>query len=538
MVVRWMAQGTNVFRRLFVQLNPAFQVRNMKRDINATVFNLPGAKNRTFLPIWWESINDLWDAEFKGKQVPDLDKMLEQRSLVSFDQINDISREEQAYEKVLMSWNADANLWERQVDGPLRSFFYKLNVPYRLVQWYTRTAERTGRITERSTKLAAQRYLERKFPDMHPREIAHIVRNFAGTPNITKKGQQAWLWNNMVLYSNVWKENWNRDIQVARRIAQEEGKMAYAQRILYRRLPASLFTMAVLAGLFGRAMREEMEKIPKYDRANHWVFPLWTRADGRVVYLRMPIDESTRFLHNIVLKLYDSKNTDLSQNLSGYLAGDLPNLNPMLGMLWDLRDYVAGRNPYDEFRDRRVIDKHIFNRADFQTDAAFAGHLSNSMGLGILHRFQPDKNASDRKNTEVFFGIPILEPFFNSFIKVSDVGLAQEAMHPLARELEKYKSREHTDLQAAWGAMIDGEPLTPDQAAVILRNGDKLQRMEQRWIGNIYGTHYERLLMRASSNRELREAMERVIAAHQSGVRLRDAVTGELAEIRLRAGEE
>ena len=130
--------------------------------------------------------------------------------------------------------------------------------------------------------------------------------------------------------------------------------------------------------------------------------------NGKAVYLRVPGDETGRFIGGVFWKLLNRDKFKWWSALLDYLAGQAPTLHPIINLVAAVVQYASGKNPYDSFRTREVIPEQIFLAGGKRSHKLFMRWLSDQAGLSIIHRFGSDRPEQVKTDLEKILGWPIL----------------------------------------------------------------------------------------------------------------------------------
>lgn len=412
------------FREVFTNKNPGFQAFNFYRDFFRAYKNLPKIGLGGLANYYIKNLSPAWR---RGFDIPDplVREMLEKKMLITVEDKWGLSTEDEQV-RALMNRYSEGGAHEegflsrqaRKIPGanPLVDKFQEL------VDW----VGNVGSAIEALPKVAGYKYLkdhqaELKLSD---KEIAYMVRGQVGSPDFMRTGAARWL-NSIFMFSNAIKEGWRSDIEVARARPEE-----YAWKTAKLNLIPKLVMFGAAVGLMGAKIKDLMDGVPEYDKANYLIIPFGKMKNGRTFYMRMPQDESGRFLGALLWKAMNRSSN--AADLVDFMAGQAPTLNPVLGATADAVQYMSGKNPYDWFRGRSVIPDQVFEAGGERSHKAFLKYLANSLGASVVHQF--DTNDLDRAKTDLEkgLGLPIASNIVGRFLKVSDYGkfemIQREAM--------------------------------------------------------------------------------------------------------------
>jgi hypothetical protein len=249
--------------------------------------------------------------------------------------------------------------------------------------------ELLGNFIERLPKVAGYIDLKGKMPD---KELANFIRNYIGSPNFRTQGTLTPISNNLLLFSNAIKEGIKSDFQIATTYTTSSGYKTRSgfwwKTIFAEILPKALMVGAGM-GLFGDWWKDRMDDISEYDKTNYHIIPYGVDENGKTIYLRIPRDETGRFIGGMFWKLshFMTKEkaglADVFQTID-FGAGQLPNLTPSIQGLDAVVAYMTGRNPYDHFRGRNVIPDTEFEAGAKYSFPIFMDWLIKQQGAGII----------------------------------------------------------------------------------------------------------------------------------------------------------
>ncbi len=414
-----------VWRELFVNRNPGFWLFNMMRDFERAAINLPGGTFINFLPEYVKGIKPAFKEAFN---IPaDItSEMNKKKMLISMESRWGLVSEDAAIERMLVSYGLKQSKWDNLVTKKFGKIWEN---------WGN-----IGQGIERIPKIAGYRWLK-KHTNLTEKEIGHVVRTQVGSPDFLRKGKAYNIYNNLFLFSNAIKEGWRGDIEAAKDRPSE-----YAwKRAKYNFIPKIVMYGAAL-GLLGAWMRESMDNISEFDKSNYITIPLGELENGKTVYLRVPQDETGRFLGGILWKALDSGRPEDIANIFDYMAGQAPTLTPTVGLVWDTIQYFSGKNPYDWFRGEKVIPEREFEAGGVRAHKEFLKHQAKQAGAGIIYKFPYDDLEKNKTLLEKILDAPILSNIIGRFLKVSDTGRRQR-FKEVKEDVRKEAAKKQLDLR-------------------------------------------------------------------------------------------
>lgn len=452
---------------LIIKYNPGFLfAMNPRRDMARTVRNLyavEGVTRRELLPNYADpevltAVNDY----LNGRPNKLAKAMIKNKAIGG-------------------SWQGFSHIDQETVMTDLLRR-YKLadepqkNAMMRGLLWLPNKVNEAGSFLEALPKFASYKTLIDR--GVAPERASYLVRNYAGTPNFTIKGEWASIQNSYVPFINIFTQGWRADLKLATSPKTAGG--FWFQWALQHGWQSVVVGLAV-AGVFGDDIKRKFAGISEYDRTNYGVLPLGSQQTGefalqggKTVYLRFPRDETSRFFSALTYKLTRATADKLLGNPAhpqalpteafAFGAGVVPSPSPLLEVASAWKTYLAGQNPQDAFRNRPVISQKNFAAGG----TAGAGDMFTWTlnQVGALSLVSYNKNADT--TTEAVIGAA---PVINRLVKVSDQGRREEQMNSErldAQAKAKLRIQYNDDVQSllaqhAWLQSLGAEKRTPAQ---------------------------------------------------------------------------
>jgi len=416
---------TNVlWKELFVNRNPGFWLFNAWRDYRRAAINLPGASVIKLLPEYVKAIRPAFK-EALGVPEEITREMNRKKMLISVEDVKGLNKEDKALERLLARYHLRQRRWENRVTRPFQ----------KLWQYWGDV----GQAIEIIPKIAGYRYLK-KHTTLGEKEIGHIVRTQVGSPDFLRRGKGYGWYNNLFLFSNAMKEGWRGDWEVIR---QRPAEYFY-KTAKYTLLPKMLM-YAVALGLLGEGLKRQMEKASEFDKTNYIVVPVGETETGKAVYIRMPLDETGRFLGGVLWKALTLKREKDIANLLDYMAGQAPTLTPTVGIAVDVLQYLMGKNPYNWFRGKYAVPERIFEAGGWRSHKEFLKYLAKQAGSGIVYKF-PEDIETIKTRLEKVLDAPIASNIVGRFVKVSRSG-EKQALKDVAEEARQKELRRQLEVK-------------------------------------------------------------------------------------------
>lgn len=200
-------------------------------------------------------------------------------------------------------------------------------------------------------------------------------------------------------------------------------------------------------GLFGKKMEDLMDKASEYDKSNYTIVHLGIDETGKAIYLRVPDDETGRFIGASLWKtlgIFDPKKQEpLGRQLSdifSFLGGQIPSVSPTLSTTDDIYQYLSGKNPYDSYRGRNVLSDDLYKANNWQTDKAFLGYVFNNVGGGIFFKFGASSQPQAQGSLGEALNLPVVSNIAGRFIRVSDYGVTEQ-LNTVKKNIQSEQAR-------------------------------------------------------------------------------------------------
>jgi len=418
------------FRAIWTSYNPGFGIWNLQRDFRAACKKLPGPAHKMPFKLVATYAGTFRDAAldaFADKSTPLVRELYRQNALIAGRHYEALERQglETEYERQAMSYalgtDKATSPWGKALSG--------LN--------------RFNAFMERWSKIASGKYLKTEFPQMGPKQLAHIVRHRGGSPDFLTGGKLRMAYNNLFMFSNAQTQ----DLRASAEAIRENWSSYLIKTALYDILPkvmgyalATGAAGAIYRHIYGRDDEEDwikkvLDRVPQQDKENYQIVPLGLTEDDEAVYIALPSDHVGQLVGNIVwTSLEQSKNArpeDFGDILQAQLPFSTTNMNPFLKVAADFLQYAAGRNPYDPFYGSTMIPETVFEAGGLRALKELGKSEWNRL-FGQLYRFRRGTASDIKGDVAKILDIPVAGPFMRRFVRVSRKGLDDA----LRRELE------------------------------------------------------------------------------------------------------
>lgn len=510
-VTRILRGVANPFRKVFTGINYGFWIFNaFFRDFQRAMSNLPGYNVPSFAKTWAESLRPAFRSVFG---IPDsvVTEMQKGNMLISIADYRGTVPEEQQIERLLKAYHLKPYEFQSKIMQPFGHLFnWVRNILWLGEHYFTGV----GQSLERTTKIAGYKYLKAKFPDMPEEALAHAVRNI-GSPDFLRRGAAHNLINNFLLFSNAMKEGYRGDYMAFK----DRPAEFIIKKIGWAILPKILMYSAAI-GLLGGGLKKIFDGVSEYDATNYHIIPVGLTKSGKAVYLRVPTDESSRLLGGVVWKSLNRRDLDWVQSfqqLSDYMAGQAPTLNPGIELISQTVQYASGHNSYDQFYGTYALDPLTFAAGGTRAHLKFLKHLLQRSGASIVYQFKSDDIEQIQEELETTMGFPIVTKVANwaiyladkpvasniigRFLKVSNQGQREELQVGM-KEIRSHQAEITLEAKEAVSKLVNGKPMTSRDLLALAMKPDLVERNEIVSLARKYGWIYLEEYMAARTTEE------------------------------------
>lgn len=428
--------SSRFYRPLFTSLNLGFQTFNVTRDFMRYWKNIPDKSFKDAIlsfprafkryaqaaPHAWNRVTTKPDEIIKSMENS---KILGQTFNDTFG--GDIDPDEKQIERVLQRSGVLPKTKKRGLLTPIFKLFDGIEV--------------LGNYIETLPKVAAYMELKNIMPE---KELAQFVRTKAGSPDFLTSGTFTPISNNIFMFSNAFKEGYKTDIQVA---TDPKTRGGWWWKTMVSSVLPKVIMMAMAAGLLGDWLKKRMEDASEYDKTNYTIVPIGVDENGKTIYLRLPQDETGRFIGGLTWKIgnmFDGGGVTAQDffDIFSLGAGQLPNIAPGITAQVAIMSYLSGRNPYDDFRGRTIIPDAEFKAGVKYSLPIFLNWLVKNQGLSIvIPNYVP---KGDVTTLEKILNLPVLSNIVGRWVKVSDYGKT-EKLTEISTKVDKETAQRNLD---------------------------------------------------------------------------------------------
>lgn len=409
----WLVRAADsVFRNFvypfIITYNPGFLLfLSPTRDLQRTGRNLPGQFQRVrLLRDYLANIREVW-RRYRGAAGPLIREMEANLGLgTPFDQISRSNRND---------FLADLLRRMRVMpDHAIRGFLR--DTVLRPIRGLLDGLEASGMTLDALTKVAAYARLRRS--GLIPKAAAHWVRNYAGLPNINKRGLVTRQLRALIPFWNVFVQGWRAD---ARLMTNPTTRSGWWFKYMTTNGLARVIGALAASGALGALLKELFDGVGEYDKTNYQVMPVGQVPGGefgnKTVFIRIPESETDRLIGGIISKGIRSMAGD-DVKLSGIMdfgMGQIPTLNPAITVPEKWAEFAAGQNPRDPFTGRDIVPRREWAAGGWNSVQPMAVWTLGQSGALNFFRYDPQADTTMQVVADVIPGV-------NRMIKVSDQG--------------------------------------------------------------------------------------------------------------------
>jgi len=311
----------------------------------------------------------------------------------------------------------------------------KLFTPF---HWVLDSVETIGNFIETLPKVAGYIELKGKMPEA---QLAEFVRTSVGSPDFRIGGTATPVTNNIFLFSNAIKEGIKSDLKIA--FTKNKSRAGFWWKTVASTFLPKVIMAGIAGGLYGEELKKMMDKATEYDKTNYTIVPLGLDENDKAVYLRVPQDETGRFLGGLLWKILrlnkDKKTVQDVFDIFSFGAGQFPTFSPSFTGAGALVTYLSGKNPYDSFRNRNIIPNKEFKAGPEHSFPILLKWLGKNQGLGIF--YPTNQNYYNEKETELqkTLNKPFISNILGRWVKVSSYG-EREKLRKTTKKVEKERA--------------------------------------------------------------------------------------------------
>jgi hypothetical protein len=405
------------FKMIFTQKNPFWVFRNVLRDFGSFYKNIPDLSLKKALQYMKAAVPHAKADVYEGVSTDVVREMYRNKELVvgriwAAKELTDADTE---YDRMMLNYGQTTRKHKNKV---LKPFL-----------WLNEQLENAAQFSERLTKIAGHMYLTNEEAGRGAKEIAHVVRTRAGSPDFLRGGAARLLYNNIWMFSNANIQGWRA---AKESFNENPGRFAFKTTVndvlpKMVQYAAEAGAIAFLAPKLGEKLKEWYEKIPEHDKTRYHCIPFTETKNGRAVYFVLPHDHVGQAVGGLTRKLVQvagKRREDEVRDLVRFGTSEVPfsGLNPVLSIGSKWAQYLAGTNPIDSYHGKRIVNEKKFEGGAKLATPDMLRWSAAEAGGSIYLKLDGD-NIDDVANSfEKLYGIPIIGRGLHTFLRVSDSG--------------------------------------------------------------------------------------------------------------------
>lgn len=427
---------SGAFNRVFKPIVTSYKLSwalysNIIKDSKRTYKNLSAAMPKfvkgkkitlaEYVTTWVKAIPGAHEFA-KGKLTTLTKEMLADKAFtVPFTQFDPIANQESVLAPILRRYNLLPRT-NVKLEGVKKVFDKTIGKVLRAI-------ETAGATFEATSKIAGYQITKRRIKDGN--KLGFITRNYVGTPNFVEGGSKKQIDNNLFVFSNVMIQALRTDIELA---TNPKTRSGYWWKTMQVDIIPKMIMLAAAGGLLGDELKKLFDRMTEYDKTNYITVPIGMDGD-KVVYLRIPQDETGRLFSAMVWKLGRAMQGGLvkPEQVADLTAGFLPSATPLWGIAGGWLNFLKGRNPYDDYRGRLIIDDYTWKAGGWPKISKMVQWTLNEAGLSAFKTYD---DASKSTTEAIIEKIPVLK----FMIKTSDYGL-KERLSVIEGKIKKDRAK-------------------------------------------------------------------------------------------------
>jgi hypothetical protein len=265
-------------------------------------------------------------------------------------------------------------------------------------------------------------------------ETSYHVRNYAGTPNVFKKGKAVMVVRAFDPFYNVFLQGWKSDLQRM----NPKSKSGWWFKWAMTDGALAVFTALSAAGALTAALKEIFGAASEYDRSTKNLIPVGLVGGGefgyKAAFLTIPRAEDSRLLSGLLYKaIYAaaSENPGEWGSILSFGADQFPSANPAITVPMRWGQALSGGDPKDSLRGRSIIPYQERTAGGTAIIEPMVLWTLQESGMGNFLSWNP------RANTVTEFALSAT-PGLNRILKITDTGLREQQAKNIQAEKQAY----------------------------------------------------------------------------------------------------
>ena len=333
-----------------------------------------------------------------------------------------------------------------------------------------------GDLVETLPKVAGYYELEGRMP---PNKMREFIRKNVGSPDFLERGWATPATNNIFLFSNAFIQAVTADYAIA---TNPETRSGFWYKTAAVNFVPKILMFAALMGAFGDDLKELMSDASEYDMTNYFVIPVGRDNNGKTIYIRIPMDETSRLLGAVLWKVMRATSNDQAvgrdiEDIASLFGGQLPGLSPAISAPISAIQYALGENPYDSFRGRQVLTDEQMQAGGWYALKPFLMWEFQQLGGNVFVKLYSDEWVPEEKSLgEKLLQLPVISNVASRFIRISNYG-----------QLEKYRSKMYNVKQEKARERIDENKTINDYVKKYQKGDGEVVELTHDLISDVLG---------------------------------------------------
>lgn len=468
----------NVWKGIFTNYNPFFLVNNELRDYRKTLRNsVAGLGPLKLLMYQFKSTVPAWKSVF-GDGTELTRKMERDGYFIGVSEGYHTTAGLKRIQKLSDEGVIDAATEEFELILQRNTFTQNAKLIGKLKGILNKVGQ-FANFRERAGKLAPVLYymdqIKKGKIKMSDNELMLRTQSEFGSPAFLRKGRKSPDYEQVLFYYNPFKEGLRADYSRF----MEDPLLVTSQAMLYETLPM-IYNKAVKYGLLGEDMARNFSGVSEYDEKNFTIIqlPAFTTESGKSVYLRIPLDETSRAYNGMLGSVIDVAMGDADITEIADFAGERFTLTtaPLLKLFSMAFAFATGKNYYDQFWQEFSLDDNVYKAQDMNTVKAAIkkfietnfGYIGTGLNKYVLSGDTPEEIKDE---IEEYLGMPIVGGLANVIIRVGDPALNEA--YDAKKQYTKDKARETVEYRNIVNKYINQETLTAEEMDILMQDNAK-----------------------------------------------------------------
>ena len=276
-----------------------------------------------------------------------------------------------------------------------------------------------------------------------PNKAGHWVRNYAGQPNLNKRGTLFRAVKAFDPFWNVAVQGWAAD---AKLFTEPNTRTGWWLRYM---LSSGLIRIAIalaVSGALGEWLKDRFKRISKWNLHNYINVPIGEVAGGefgsKVAALRLPENETARMISgvlHIAITQGAAKDFDATE-FAGFAMTQIPGISPTITTPQAWLEFAQGHNPVDPWSGNQIVPDRVWDANDWHRWTPMMSWTLKQSGAANFVSWDPKSETTLELTASAVPGV-------NKFLLVTDQGMREE-QRAQQNESQAARARERLKLPA------------------------------------------------------------------------------------------